>query len=119
MILDVDDLAGRTEGLQVLIEDRTFSEGDLVGSTARACASVRIAPAMDVPLDLHRALTARRRQARRKRELIVEIVSPPAVVSGAIAGFAPSLNKVVVHVGSGWPAQLNIDVVGVPFAVAG
>ena len=39
--------------------------------------------------------------------------------SGAIAGFVPSLNKVVVHVGSGWPAQLNIDVVGVPFAVAG
>ena len=99
MVLDIDRLAGRVDGEQVLVKDRPFTVNDVVWSAAGTRMPVRVAPSVNIPLDLDDASATRIRWTCRKGKLVISIVAPPAIIKRPLAGLIPPLDKVVVHVG--------------------
>src|SRR6202008_5147464 len=94
-----------------LIEDRALAARDVEGPATGRRRAVAVASGMHGALDLHRRAAARRRQAGRKRQLIVAGMAPDAVLDVALAGLVPALHEIVVHVGGGGAVDLEIEIV--------
>ena len=119
LVLDVNGLSCRIDGKQVLVEDRSFPGGDVIGIGAGARGAIGVETGGNIPLDLHPARAARRRQPGRKRQPVGGIVAPSAVGQVALAGLVPALDEMVVDVGGSGPGQFDIGIVTSAGVMAG
>ena len=111
LVLDVNRAAGRADGLEILLEDRTLAAGDEEGGAVRGGMVVTVKSGVDRALDLHPALAPGRGGARREDEIGGTVVTPDTVVGRAFAGLVPALHEVVVDVGRRRSGEFQIEVV--------